>query len=483
VNTQNDTTEAARSCVTFYIGGRWVQPAGTDVATVINPSTEQPLGTVAMGSGVDVDAAAEAARAAFATFSQTPVEGRIALLERISNVYEARRSDLAAAISDEIGAPTALAEGAQTAICLAHLRTALAALREFRFEERRGSTLICREPIGVCGLITPWNWPIGQIASKVIPALAAGCTVVLKPSELSPFSSQIFAEVLDAAGVPPGVFNLVHGRGPDVGAAIAKHESIDMVSFTGSTRAGIEVARNAAVTVKRVSQELGGKSPNLILPCADLVHSVEQGVRAVMRNSGQSCNAPTRMLVPRDKVGEVQCIARQTAERLTVGAPGSGADIGPVISAQHWNAVQRHIECGIAQGATLVTGGLGLPPGLDLGYFVRPTIFGDVMPSMAIFREEIFGPVLCITAYDSVDHAIELANDSCYGLAAYVSAGQPGLAKSIASRLKAGQVTLNGAAPDFNAPFGGYKQSGNGREWGEHGLLEYLETKAVLGAI
>lgn len=478
---QNDTT-AARSCSHFYINGRWVAPATSDVVSVINPSTERPLGTVAMGSGTDVDAAARAARAAFAAYSQAPVEARIALLERISAAYEARRSELAQAISDEIGAPTSLSEGAQTAVCLAHVRTALAVLRDFRFQERRGSTVVCREPIGVCGLITPWNWPVGQIASKVIPALAAGCTIVLKPSELSPFSAQIFAEILHEAGVPPGVFNLVHGSGPVVGAAIARHESVDMVSFTGSTRAGIEVAQAAAFTVKRVSQELGGKSANLILPCADLTHSVEQGVKAVMRNSGQSCNAPTRMLVPREMLSKATDVARQTAERVTVGVPGSGADMGPVISAQRWEAVQRHIAGGIAEGARLIAGGLGRPVGLDVGYFVKPTIFADVTQAMEIFREEIFGPVLCITAYDSVEHAIDLANDTCYGLAAFVSAGQSELAWSVASRLRAGQVTLNGAATDFYAPFGGYKQSGNGREWGEHGFSEYLETKAVMGA-
>ena len=470
-----------RDYLKFYINGAWVDPVTPRQIDVINPATEQPAGHISMGSAADVDAAVKAARAAFASYSQTSVDQRIALLERIVVEYQKRYADMAAAITEEMGAPALLSQKAQAAMGIGHLNAALAVLKHYAFSELRGTTLVVKEPIGVCGLITPWNWPINQIACKVVPALAVGCTMVLKPSEIAPFSAQIWAEVLDAAGVPAGVFNLVNGDGPTVGAAIASHPEVDMVSFTGSTRAGIEVARNAAPTVKRVHQELGGKSPNIILPDADFKRAVTAGVRGVMNNSGQSCNAPTRMLVPNERMDEVLAIAKAVAEATTVGAPDSGAALGPVISATQWSKIQGLIDIGIGEGATLVAGGPGKPAGLETGYYVKPTIFGNVTNQMKVAREEIFGPVLTILGYASVDQAVAIANDTPYGLAAYVSGTDPELTRSVASRLRAGQVNLNSAAPDMMAPFGGYKQSGNGREWGEHAFGEFLEVKAVLG--
>jgi len=428
-----------------------------------------------------VDKAVRAARAAFASYSQTTVAERVALLERVIAEYQLRYADMAAAITEEMGAPVLLAQKAQAAMGVGHLQTALAVLKDYHFQEQRGSTMIVKEPIGVCGLITPWNWPVNQIACKVAPALATGCTMVLKPSEIAPFSAQIWTEILHAAGVPAGVFNLVNGDGPTVGAAIASHPEVDMVSFTGSTRAGIEVARNAAVTVKRVHQELGGKSPNLILPDADLKRAITNGVRGVMGNSGQSCNAPTRLLVPNDRMDEALAIAKAAAEATTVGAPDSGAALGPVISATQWDKIQTLIQAGIAEGATVVAGGPGKPAGLETGYYVKPTVLGHVNNTMTVAREEIFGPVLVVIGYDTVDQAVQIANDTPYGLAAYVSGTDLDAARKVASRLRAGQVNLNSAGPDLMAPFGGYKQSGNGREWGDHAFADFLETKAVLG--
>ena len=434
-----------------------------------------------MGSATDVDKAVRAARAAFASYSQTSVAERVALLERVIAEYQKRYADMSAAITEEMGAPVLLAQKAQAAMGIGHLQTALAVLKDYHFQEQRGSTMIVKEPIGVCGLITPWNWPVNQIACKVAPALATGCTMVLKPSEIAPFSAQIWTEILHAAGVPAGVFNLVNGDGPSVGAAIASHPEVDMVSFTGSTRAGIEVARNAAATVKRVHQELGGKSPNLILPDADLKRAITNGVRGVMGNSGQSCNAPTRLLVPNDRMDEALAIAKAAAEATTVGAPDSGAALGPVISATQRDKIQTLIQAGIAEGATVVAGGPGKPAGLETGYYVKPTVLGHVNNSMTVAREEIFGPVLVVIGYDTVDQAVQIANDTPYGLAAYVSGTDLDAARKVASRLRAGQVNLNSAGPDLMAPFGGYKQSGNGREWGDHAFADFLEVKAVLG--
>jgi len=465
----------------FYIDGQWVAPAAPRTLDVINPATEAVAGRISMGSAADVDRAARAARRAFASFSQTPVAERVALLEAVVAEYKRRHADVAAAITEEMGAPVTLAQKSQAPIGLGHLQTALTVLKSYAFEETRGTTLVRKEPIGVCGLITPWNWPMNQIACKVAPALATGCTMVLKPSEIAPFSAVVFAEILHAAGVPAGVFNLVNGDGPTVGAAIASHAEIDMVSFTGSTRAGIEVARAAAPTVKRVHQELGGKSPNLILPDADLQRAVTGGVRGVMNNSGQSCNAPTRMLVPKSRLDEALAIAKAAAEATTVGAPDSGATIGPVVSAAQWDRIQTLIAKGIAEGATVVAGGPGRPAGLDKGWYVRPTVLGHVTNGMTVAREEIFGPVVVVIGYDTVDEAVAIANDTPYGLAAYVSGTDLDQVRHVATQLRAGQVNLNGALPDLMAPFGGYKQSGNGREWGDHAFGEFLETKAVLG--
>ena len=470
-----------RDYLKFYIDGAWVDPITPRTFDVINPATEAVAGHISMGSAADVDRAVKAARRAFEAYSQTSVADRIALLEAILAEYQRRYADMAAAITEEMGAPVALAQKAQAALGPAHVQAALAVLKDYRFEELRGTTLIRKEPIGVCGLITPWNWPINQIACKVAPALATGCTMVLKPSEIAPFSAHIWAEILHAAGVPAGVFNLVNGDGPTVGAAISAHPGVDMVSFTGSTGAGIEVARNAAPTVKRVHQELGGKSPNLILPDADLKRAVTNGVRGVMNNSGQSCNAPTRMLVPNERMDEAIAIARAAAEGTTVGTPDSGATLGPVISKRQWDKIQRLINTGIDEGATVVAGGPGKPDGLDTGYYVKPTVLAHVRNEQTVAREEIFGPVLVMIGYDSIDEAVQIANDTPYGLAAYVSGTDPEATRKVAARLRAGQVNINSAAPDFMAPFGGYKQSGNGREWGEHAFAEFLEVKAMLG--
>ena len=466
----------------FYIDGAWVDPVARRTLDVINPATEQPVAQISLGGAADVDRAVKAARAAFPAYSRASKAERIALLERIIEAYKARYDDIAKAISLEMGAPITLATKAQAATGIGHLKQMIAVLSEYEFEHMQGKTRIIREPIGVCGFITPWNWPINQITCKVAPALAAGCTMVLKPSEIAPLNAIIFAEVLDAAGVPKGVFNLVNGDGPTVGQAIAAHPGVDLVSFTGSTRAGIQVAKTAADTVKRVHQELGGKSANIILPDADLKKAVADGVRNCFRNSGQSCNAPTRMFVPREQHADAVAVAREAAEGVKVGPPdGADTAIGPVVSETQFNKIQRLIETGINEGATLVTGGPGRPAGLERGYYVKPTVFADVRPEMTIAREEIFGPVLSILPYDTERQVIELANDSVYGLAGYVSSGNPDNARRVASELRAGQITINGAPGDVAAPFGGYKQSGNGREWGKYGFEEFLEVKAVMG--
>ncbi len=470
-----------RAYTKFYIDGQWVEPAKAKTLDVINPANEEVCGKISMGSATDVDHAAKAARKAFATFSLTTREQRIDLLERIAVEYQKRYADMAAAITEEMGAPGWLAQRAQAAMGIGHIQTAIEVLKTYKFEDLRGSTLLVKEPIGVCGFITPWNWPVNQIACKVAPALATGCTMVLKPSEIAPFSGYIWAEIMHAAGVPAGVFNLVNGDGPEVGAAISSHPEIDMVSFTGSTRAGIEVAKNAAPTVKRVHQELGGKSPNIILEDADFASAVAGGIRSVMMNSGQSCNAPTRMLVPGKKMDEVIAIAKETADSHTVGDPNGNAQLGPVISETQWNKIQGLIQAGIDEGATLVSGGTGRPEGLDKGYYVKPTVFANVTGDMTIAKEEIFGPVVAILGYDTVDQAVDMGNDTEYGLAAYISGKDMNQVKAVAARLRAGQVNLNQAAPDMMAPFGGFKMSGNGREWGDHAFGEFLEVKAILG--
>jgi aldehyde dehydrogenase (NAD+) len=470
-----------RDYLKFYIDGAWVDPVALKTLEVINPATEAVAGHIALGSAADVDRAVKAARKAFPAWSRTSREERIDLLQRILAEYKTRVTDIAHAITEEMGAPAALAQRAQAAQGLGHLAAAIEVLKTYPFEENRGTTRIVKEPIGVCALITPWNWPINQIAAKVCPALATGCTVVLKPSEVAPFSGVIWAEVLHAAGVPAGVFNLVNGDGPTVGAAMSSHPLVDMVSFTGSTRAGIEVAKNAAPTVKRVAQELGGKSPNIILDDADLKVAVTGGVRHVMNNSGQSCNAPTRMIAPASKMAEVVALAKAAAESITVGDPNGNFNLGPVVSETQWNKIQGLIKKGVEEGATLVAGGPGRPEGLDKGYYVKPTVFANVTNDMTIAREEIFGPVLSILGYDTVDQAVEIGNDTEYGLSAYVSGADMTRARDVASRLRAGQVSINGVAGDMMAPFGGYKMSGNGREWGDYGFAEYLEIKAILG--
>ncbi len=465
----------------FYINGAWVDPSTDDTLDVINPATEQPIGTIAMGGHDDVDAAVGAAVGAFDSWSQTTVEDRLALLNKITELLGARSDDLAACISAEMGAPTGLAKAAQAPTGLAHFATTAGVLANYQFEEQVGTSLIVKEPVGVVGMITPWNWPLNQIACKVAPALAAGCTMVLKPSEVAPLNAILFAEILDEAGVPAGVFNLVNGDGPTVGAYLSSHPGVDMMSFTGSTRAGVEVAKNAAPTVKRVAQELGGKSANIILDDADLAEAVGRDAFGMCMNSGQSCNAATRMLVPNSKMDEAAAIAAAAMESVVVGDPTSdGTVIGPVVSETQWNKIQGLIQAGIDEGATLVTGGTGRPDGLDHGYFVKPTLFANVTNNMQIAREEIFGPVLVMIGYEDDDDAVRIANETVYGLSGYVSGSQD-RAVSVARRIRTGNMHVNGAGPDFNAPFGGYKQSGNGREWGSHGLEEFLETKAILG--
>ena len=470
-----------REQLQFYIGGQWVDPIEPHAIGVVNPATEEVCGHVSLGSAADVDRAVRSARSAFETYGVTSRDERMAMFERIIAEYQKRAADLALAITEEMGSPAALSERAQVPTGFMHLFTALEVLKTYSFEKTHGSTLLVKEPIGVCGFITPWNWPMNQVVAKVAPALATGCTVVIKPSENSPFSAAIFAEILDAAGVPAGVFNLVQGDGATTGAAIASHPDVDMVSFTGSTRAGIEVARAAAPTVKRVHQELGGKSPSIVLDDADIARSVTACVRGLMSNSGQSCNAPSRLLVPRDRLAEAAEAAKLAAEKTTVGDPNSGAHIGPVVSKAQWTRIQDLIRSGVQDGATLVTGGPGLPEGLERGWYVRPTIFSDVSNDMRIAREEIFGPVLCILPYDTEADAIAIANDTPYGLAAYVQGADLDRARRVASKLRAGQVNINNASPDPMAPFGGFKQSGNGREWGDEAFGEFLESKAVLG--
>ncbi len=468
----------------FYINGEWVEPLSGERLDVINPATEEPIGEVALGNVDDVNRAVAAAVAAFDSYSKTTREERVDLLQRIVDVYKSRIPQVASTISEEMGAPAALANAAQAPAGLGHFLSTLSVLKRFEFEEDIGGTRVIREPAGVCGLITPWNWPINQIACKVAPALAAGCTMVLKPSEVAPLNAILLAKILHDAGVPPAVFNLVNGEGPEVGAALSAHPGIDMMSFTGSTRAGRAVAKAAADSIKRVSQELGGKSPNIVLEDADIDKAVKAGTRQCFLNSGQSCNAPTRMLVPAAAHARALEVAKAAAEATAVGPPGQeGVAIGPVVSKVQYDKIQGLIAKGIEEGAELVTGGTDRPEGLDSGYYVRPTVFGGVSNDMTIAREEIFGPVLSILPYETEEEAIQIANDTPYGLSSYVQSGDLDHARSVASRIRAGNVHINGAPADFGAPFGGYKQSGNGREWGDFGFEEFLEVKAVMGAL
>ena len=469
-----------RESLQFYIDGQWVDPIELKTVDTINPATEEVSGKIALGSEADVDKAVQAARKAFASWSQTTREERLALLDRILAEYNRRSADLAEAITVEMGAPKALAAGFQVGLGLGHLTTAIEVLKNFKFEELHGNSLIVKEPIGVCGLITPWNWPVNQVTVKVFPALASGCTVVLKASQESHYSALVLAEILDAAGVPAGVFNMIQGKGSVIGPALAEHPEVDMISITGSEAAGADVAARAAKGIKRVCQELGGKGPNIILDDASLANNVAGGVISMMVNSGQTCSSPARMLVPNSRMAEAIEAARGAAAQVTVGDPNGDFAMGPVVSEKQFSSIQTLIHKGIDEGAELIAGGPGRPEGLDKGFYIKPTVFANVTNDMVIAREEIFGPVLVIIGYDDIDHAIEIANDTDFGLAGFVAGEDLDVCRSVARRVRAGSLSINGGF-DFHAPFGGYKKSGNGREWGEHGFQEYLEIKAILG--
>lgn len=466
----------------FYINGKWVEPKGDNTLDVINPATEEAVATIALGNKEDVDLAVAAAKSAFDSYSNTSREERIALLERVMGVFHKRMGEVAEAISIEMGAPAKLSKVAQAPSGLGHFSAALEALKEFQFEEQIGNTQVVKEPIGVCGLITPWNWPMNQLTCKIAPALATGCTMVLKPSEVAPLSALLLAEILDEAGVPAGVFNLVNGDGPTVGAAMSAHPDIDMMSFTGSTGAGRQVMQNGAQTIKRVALELGGKSANILLDDVDFEKMVAHGVMSCMNNSGQSCNAPTRMLVPNSRMEEVAAIAKTAVAKVKAGDPNAADTvIGPVVSKAQWNKIQDLISVGVEEGAKVVAGGPGRPEGMDKGYYIKPTVFSHVNNEMTIAREEIFGPVLSIIGYENEDDAVRIANDTNYGLSGYVSSSDLDRARKVARRIRTGMVHLNGAALDNKAPFGGYKESGNGREWGHYGFEDFLEIKSIFG--
>jgi len=466
----------------FYVDGRWIDASDRPTQPVVNPAMGQVLADVAVGSSADAAAAVAAARRAFAGYSTWPVAERVALLDRIHALLQARAEQFARTLTLEMGVAIGYSRAAQVPLAAEHVRAAREVLAGYPLLAMQGSTAIVREPIGVCGLITPWNWPLYQVTAKVAPALAAGCTVVLKPSELSPFSALLFAQLMHDAGTPPGVFNLVNGSGPEVGAAMASHPDVDMISITGSTRAGVQVAQAAAVTVKRVTQELGGKSPNVLLPHADFARAVPAGVQAAMRNVGQSCSAPTRMIVPRARLAEVEGLAAQAVAQFVVGDPREASTThGPVANQAQFERVQRMIDIGLHEGAHLVCGGPGRPQGLEHGCFARPTVFSRVDNRMQVAQQEIFGPVLCVIPYDTVDEAVAIANDVEYGLGAHVQGTDLADARRVALRIRAGQVLINHPAWDPFAPFGGYKRSGNGREYGRFGFEEYLETKAIIG--
>lgn len=466
-----------------YIDGAWRRPlAQSGTWPTVDPASEEIIGEIALGGAEDVDLAVAAARRAFPAFSQSPVEDRVALLGRILDLILQRADLLADALVREMGVAVGFARAAQVPFAAEHVRIAMEVLRDYRFLTHNGATATSKEAIGVCALITPWNWPLYQMTAKVAPAIAAGCSVVIKPSELSPYSALLFAELLHDAGVPPGVFNLVNGTGDVVGAALSAHPDVDMISITGSTRAGVLVAQAAAPTVKRVVQELGGKSPNVFLDDADFTGGVAKGVLAGMRNVGQSCSAPTRMLVPAGRLAEVEVLAAAAAAQIEVGDPrAETTTMGPIANEAQYRRVQQMIAVGIDEGAKLVSGGLGRPAHLDRGFFARPTIFSQVTPNMRIAREEIFGPVLAIIPYADEEDALRIANDTVYGLGAHVQSGDPERARRFARRIQAGQVHINYPAWDGNAAFGGYKRSGNGREYGIFGFEEYLETKSIVG--
>ena len=467
----------------FYINGEFTDPSSNETLGIINPATEEEIGIVALGSIEDVDKAVYSARKAFSVSSKLSKTDRLDILKTVRENYKKRFNDLSEAIRLEMGAPIKLAEGAQAATGLGHLKTAIRVLENHEFEYKHGDYIVREEPIGVCGLITPWNWPINQIVSKVAPAFAAGCTVILKPSEIAPLSAMIIAEIMHESKIPAGMFNLVNGLGNIVGEAMSAHKDIDMMSFTGSTRGGVAVATASAATVKRVSQELGGKSANIILDDDSFTKSITNGVTHVMSNTGQSCNAPTRMLVPLSRHDEALDIAKNSVENIKVGKPDDiNTDLGPLVSITQYNKVQNLIEKGIEEGAKLVSGGKGKPDGFEKGYYVKPTIFGNVSNNMIIAKEEIFGPVLSIIPYDDIEHAVSIANDTVYGLAAYVTGEDQKKCLEVARELRAGQISLNYGSSGPSAPFGGYKQSGNGREKAEWGLDEFLEIKAIMGS-
>jgi aldehyde dehydrogenase (NAD+) len=467
----------------FYIGGRWLRPAGpANLFPVIDPATEQPIAQVAAASSTDIDVAVQAAHTAFPTYSQTSREERLELLSRLLSAYRERSQEIAATMTAEVGIPITFSERVQARIGEWHLEQIIKELEAYPFEEDCGTTCIMREPIGVCALITPWNWPMNQVIIKVAPALAAGCTMVLKPSQHSPLSTLVLAECIEKAGIPPGGFNLVNGAGSALGGQLAAHPLVDMVSVTASTPVGAATARAAADGIKRVSQELGGKSANILFDDIDVEKTVANGVKACMRNSGQSCNAPTRMLVARSVYDRAVKVAAHTADGLLLGDPKSpDTFLGPVVGKRQYDSVISYIRNGLAQGARLVAGGTARPAGFSRGFYVKPTIFADVDNSMVIAQEEIFGPVLCMIPFDDEDEAVRIANDSVYGLSGYVWSNDRQRALRVARRLRTGMVHINGANTDMAAPFGGYKRSGNGREWGRFGLEEYLEVKAVMG--
>lgn len=470
-----------REYLKFYIDGQWVDPSEVNTAEVINPATEEASGRISLGSEADVVSAVAAARRAFASYSQTSREQRLELMRALQGEYGRRQKELGEAITEEMGAPLSLGCSFHVDLGAGHLQTAIEVLEKFEFEDLRGPTMIRREPIGVCALITPWNWPVNQVAVKVFPALATGCSMILKPPQLAPYSAQILAEMIDAAGFPAGVFNMIQGSGSRVGTALCRHPDVDMVSFTGSEPVGAQISKDAADTIKRVCLELGGKSPFIVLDDEDMEKNIAEAVGGMMVNSGQTCTAGSRLLVPRARLEEAKAAARTAAEGVTVGDPNGEVAMGPVVSKSQFNTVQEYIEQGIAEGAELIAGGPGRPDGMDKGFYVKPTVL-LTDNSMRIAREEVFGPVLCMIAYDDIDEAVSIANDTVYGLAGYVVGKDQEACRAVARRIRAGWVNINNGF-DFYAPVGGYKRSGNGREWGEFGFEEYLETKAMLGYV